>query len=140
MTGSWLCRAGDGNMKLKPSVTPSRIAAVRLANLKKLFPMLRGEMKSSVSIMPTPSWENRKKKVEEIIRYRYTRRPHFSRVRGGPRRRDRSAHRTSIVPCAFLSVYGFPRYCCRTEAGCHPGPGGPGLRLLPATCRMTDNK
>src|SRR5207244_1056971 len=117
MTGSWLWRAGDGNMKLKPSVTPSRIAAVRLANLKKLFPMLRGEMNSRVSIMPTPSWEKRKKKVEEIIRYRYTRRPHSSRVRGGPRRRDRSAHRTSTAPCASPSVYGFPHYCCSIEAG-----------------------
>ena len=71
ITGSWLCLTGDGNRKLNPSVTPSKIAAVRLANLKKLFPTLRGEMKSSVSIIPTPSWEKRKKNVEEIIRYRY---------------------------------------------------------------------
>src|SRR5438552_392484 len=74
MTGSSLPRTGDGNRKVNPSVTPRRIAAVRLANLKKLLPMLRGEMKSSVSIMPTPSWENRKKKVEEIIRFGYKQR------------------------------------------------------------------
>src|ERR1043165_3134966 len=67
MTGIWLCRTGDGNRKLKPRVTPRRIAAVRLANLKKLFPMLRGEMNRRVSIIPTPSWENKKKKVELII-------------------------------------------------------------------------
>src|SRR5215813_1027091 len=66
ITGSWLVRSGDGNRKLNPSVTPRRIAAVRLANLKKLLPMLRGDMKSSVSIMPTPSCENRKKNVDEI--------------------------------------------------------------------------
>jgi hypothetical protein len=29
--------------------------------------MVRGEMKSSVNIIPTPSCESRKKKVEEII-------------------------------------------------------------------------
>src|SRR5215472_1659113 len=67
ITGNWLCLTGDGKRKLKPSVTPRRIAAVRLANLKNEFPMLRGEMKSKVTIMPTPSWENRKKNVEEII-------------------------------------------------------------------------
>jgi hypothetical protein len=52
---------------LNPSVTAISIAAVRLANLKKLLPMLRGEMNRSDSIMPTPSCENRKKNVEEII-------------------------------------------------------------------------
>src|SRR5262249_37448138 len=97
---------------------PSRIAAVWLANLKKLLPMLRGEMKSSVSIMPTPSWENRKKKVEEIIRSRYKQPPRFSRGRGDPRRHDRSARRNSTAPCAFPSVYGFPRCCFPTEGGC----------------------
>ena len=66
-TGSWLSLTGDGNKKLNPSVTPRKIAAVKLANLKKLFPMLRGEMNRSVSSMPTPSWENKKKNVEEII-------------------------------------------------------------------------
>src|SRR5260370_18650718 len=116
MTGIWFCRAGDGNKKLNPSVTPNRIAAVRLANLKKLFPMLRGEMKSNVSIMPTPSWEKRKKNVEEIIRYRYTQRRRSSHVRRGPKRHDRSATRTSKVPCAFLSVYGFDHYYCPTHA------------------------
>ena len=70
-TGSWPCRTGDGNRKLNPRVAPNKIAAVRLANLKKLFPMLRGEINSSVSIIPTPSWEKRKKNVEEIIQYRY---------------------------------------------------------------------
>src|SRR5262249_49082447 len=67
MTGRWLCRTGDGNKKLKPSVTPRRIAAVKLPNLKKLFPMLRGEMKRRVNIIPTPSWENKKKNVDDII-------------------------------------------------------------------------
>src|SRR5215475_10526183 len=67
MTGYCPCRKSDGNRKLKPSVTPNRIAAVRLANLKKLFPILRGEMNRRISIMPMPSCEKRKKKVDEII-------------------------------------------------------------------------
>src|SRR5262245_48099060 len=67
MTGNWLSRTGDGNRKLNPRVTPRRIAAVKLANLKKLFPMVRGEMNNSVNIMPTPSCEKRKKNVDEII-------------------------------------------------------------------------
>ena len=54
-------------MKSKPRTTPRRMAAVRLANLKKLFPIARGEMKSRQINMPTPSWEKRKKNVEEII-------------------------------------------------------------------------
>jgi hypothetical protein len=54
-------------MKSNPRTTPRRIAAVRLANLKKLLPITRGEMKSRQSNMPTPSWEKRKKNVDEII-------------------------------------------------------------------------
>src|SRR5215831_6765326 len=93
MTGIWLCRTGDGNKKLKPSVTPRRIAAVRLANLKKLFPMLRGEMKRRVSIIPTPSWENKKKNVDDII----------VKNRDGPRRhRDTEEISAQVVNCRFL--------------------------------------
>src|SRR5439155_108542 len=61
-------RNGEGNMKSNPRTTPIRIAAVRLANLKKLFPMLRGEIKRRLHAMPTPSSEKRKKNVEGIKR------------------------------------------------------------------------
>jgi len=67
VTGRCPDRTGDGNMKSNPRTTPRRMAAVRLANLKKLLPITRGEMKSRQSNMPTPSWENKKKKVDEII-------------------------------------------------------------------------
>jgi hypothetical protein len=43
------------------------MAAVRLANLKKLFPMTRGEMKRRQINIPTPSCENRKKNVDGIM-------------------------------------------------------------------------
>ena len=43
------------------------MAAVLLANSKKLGPMTRGEMNSSVPSMPTDNCENKKKNVEEII-------------------------------------------------------------------------
>src|SRR5262245_19068924 len=66
ITGVWLVLTSDGKRKLNPRTTPRRIAAVRLANLKKLFPMVRGEMNSSPRSMPTPSCENIKKKVDEI--------------------------------------------------------------------------
>src|SRR5438105_3151517 len=136
-TGIWPARTGEGNKRLKPSVTPSRIAAVRLANLKKLLPMLRGEMKSSVSIMPTPSCENRKKIVDEItdiLRWR------DGRGQPCPRLHDRSAQTTSRVPCAYPSVYGFRRYCCWTMALIGPLRDAPELPPPVRTCRWTDNK